>query len=225
MRPEIAAKVATSAGNFTASNGADKLMQGKLKDQFAESFPKAAIDNIKWYPAVPAGIEEIEGKILDRLKAGSSPPLVIIVPRLVRGGDFCLQRPWHPPPISTSSTSRSASVPAAVNNVTFSVAPGEFFPDSRPLGLRQDHAHAHDRRLRGTDLGRHPYPRHIDDRRSGNRRPVNMVFQSLALFPMMSVGENVAYGLTCRRVSVLKPRNAPAGCWSASVSRGSASVV
>lgn len=71
MRPEIAAKVAASAGNFTASNGADKLMQGKLKDQFAESFPKAAIDNIKWYPAVPAGIEEIEGKVLDRLKAGS----------------------------------------------------------------------------------------------------------------------------------------------------------
>ncbi|MEE1611779.1 extracellular solute-binding protein [Microvirga sp. CF3016] len=71
MKPEIAAKVAATAGNFTASNGADKLMQGKLKDQFAESFPKAAIDNIKWYPAVPAGIEEIEGKILDRLKAGS----------------------------------------------------------------------------------------------------------------------------------------------------------
>jgi len=71
MRPEIAAKVAASAGNFTASNGADKLMQGTLKDQFADSFPKAAIDNIKWYPAVPAGIEEIEGKVLDRLKAGS----------------------------------------------------------------------------------------------------------------------------------------------------------
>jgi spermidine/putrescine transport system substrate-binding protein len=71
MKPEIAAKVAATAGNFTASNGADKLMQGKLKDQFSESFPKAAIDNIKWYPAVPAGIEEIEGKVLDRLKAGS----------------------------------------------------------------------------------------------------------------------------------------------------------
>ncbi|MBO1905507.1 extracellular solute-binding protein [Microvirga sp. 3-52] len=71
MKPEIAAKVAATAGNFTASNGADKLMQGKLKEQFAESFPKAAIDNIKWYPAVPAGIEEIEGKVLDRLKAGS----------------------------------------------------------------------------------------------------------------------------------------------------------
>ena len=71
MRPEIAAKVAASAGNFTASNGADKLMEAKLKEQFAESFPKAAIENIKWYPAVPAGIEEIEGKVLDRVKAGS----------------------------------------------------------------------------------------------------------------------------------------------------------
>ena len=27
-----------------------------------------------------------------------------------------------------------------------------------------------------------------------NRRPVNMVFQHLALFPMMNVAENVAYG-------------------------------
>jgi spermidine/putrescine transport system ATP-binding protein len=34
-----------------------------------------------------------------------------------------------------------------------------------------------------------------------NRRPVNMVFQHLALFPMMSVGENVAYGLSRRGVA------------------------
>jgi spermidine/putrescine transport system ATP-binding protein len=34
-----------------------------------------------------------------------------------------------------------------------------------------------------------------------NRRPVNMVFQQLALFPMMSVGENVVYGLARRGVS------------------------
>ena len=33
-----------------------------------------------------------------------------------------------------------------------------------------------------------------------NKRPVNMVFQHLALFPMMSVGENVAYGLVQRGV-------------------------
>ena len=34
-----------------------------------------------------------------------------------------------------------------------------------------------------------------------NQRPVNMVFQHLALFPMMNVGDNVAYGLTQRGVA------------------------
>jgi spermidine/putrescine transport system ATP-binding protein len=34
-----------------------------------------------------------------------------------------------------------------------------------------------------------------------NRRPANMVFQHLALFPMMSVGENVGYGLARRGVA------------------------
>lgn len=69
MRPEIAAKITASAGNFTASKGADQLIEGKLKEQFAASFPPAALDNVNWYPAVPAGLEAIEGKILDRVKA------------------------------------------------------------------------------------------------------------------------------------------------------------
>jgi spermidine/putrescine transport system substrate-binding protein len=71
MRPEIAAKVAGSAGNFTASKGADQLMDAKLKAQFAASFPEAALKNIRWYPAVPAGLEAIEGKVLDRIKAAN----------------------------------------------------------------------------------------------------------------------------------------------------------
>jgi len=61
--------VAASAGNFTASKGADQLMDATIKKQFAESFPEAALKNIKWYPAVPAGIEDIEGRVLDRVKA------------------------------------------------------------------------------------------------------------------------------------------------------------
>jgi spermidine/putrescine transport system substrate-binding protein len=69
MRPEIAAKVATAVGNFTASKGAEQGMDATLKQQFAESFPDAALKNIKWYPAVPAGIEDIEGRVLDRVKA------------------------------------------------------------------------------------------------------------------------------------------------------------
>jgi spermidine/putrescine transport system substrate-binding protein len=71
MRPEIAARVASAAGNFTASQGADQLMDAKLKAQFAASFPEAALKNVKWYPAVPAGIEDIEGRVLDRIKAAN----------------------------------------------------------------------------------------------------------------------------------------------------------
>ncbi len=43
-----------------------------------------------------------------------------------------------------------------------------------------------------------------------NRRPVNMVFQHLALFPMMSVGENVAFGLARRGVARARARCARA---------------
>ena len=31
-----------------------------------------------------------------------------------------------------------------------------------------------------------------------NKRPVNLIFQHLALFPMMNVGENIAFGLQRR---------------------------
>jgi spermidine/putrescine transport system substrate-binding protein len=71
MRPEIAARVGAKAGNFTASKGADQLADAKLKAQFAASFPEAALKNVKWYPAVPAGIEDIEGRVLDRIKAAN----------------------------------------------------------------------------------------------------------------------------------------------------------
>lgn len=69
MRPEVAARIAKSVGNFTASQGADKLADPKLKAQFAESFPESALKKVNWYPAVPAGLEEIEGRVLDRVKA------------------------------------------------------------------------------------------------------------------------------------------------------------
>lgn len=69
MQPEIAAKITAAAGNFTASKGADAFAEEGLKTRFQGSFPPEAIDNIKWYPPVPAGLEDIEGKILDRVQA------------------------------------------------------------------------------------------------------------------------------------------------------------
>ena len=72
MQPEIAAKITAASGNFTASKGADQYVEQSLKTRFQESFPQEAIDNIKWYPTVPAGLEDLEGKTLDRVKAASS---------------------------------------------------------------------------------------------------------------------------------------------------------
>ncbi|MCL6414791.1 extracellular solute-binding protein [Aestuariirhabdus sp. Z084] len=69
MRPEIAAQITAAAGNFTAAKDGDKFVDAKLKSQYQGSFSQADIDNIKWYPPVPAGLEEMEGKTLDRIKA------------------------------------------------------------------------------------------------------------------------------------------------------------
>lgn len=69
MRPEIAAMITNTAGNFTASKGADVFVNDALKVKFQASFSSEAIDKINWYPAVPAGLETIEGAVLDRVKA------------------------------------------------------------------------------------------------------------------------------------------------------------
>jgi len=70
-RPEIAAKMAKAASTFTAIKGAEAFMEPKMKAQLAESFPNGAMDKIHWYPAIPTGLEEIDGKILDRIKAAN----------------------------------------------------------------------------------------------------------------------------------------------------------
>ena len=69
MQPEIAAMITAEAGNFTASKGADEFASDELKAKYQASFPPADVDNIKWYPPVPAGLEVIEGAALDRVKA------------------------------------------------------------------------------------------------------------------------------------------------------------
>ena len=45
-------------------------MDPRVKAQFAESFPDGLKDAL-WYPAIPPGLEEIEGRILDRIKAAN----------------------------------------------------------------------------------------------------------------------------------------------------------
>jgi len=69
MQPEVAAMITDAVGNFTASSGADELVNDELKARFQQTFPPEAVDNIKWYPPVPAGLEVLEGQTLDRVQA------------------------------------------------------------------------------------------------------------------------------------------------------------
>ena len=71
MRPDIAAMITNTAGNFTAAVDGDAGVSADLKARYQASFDQAAIDNIKWYPTVPAGLEVIEGTALDRVKAAN----------------------------------------------------------------------------------------------------------------------------------------------------------
>lgn len=69
MRPENAAAFTNLEKYGTASNGAVKLLDASVRGNFERCFPQAAIDNVKWYPPVPAKLEALEGKILDKVKA------------------------------------------------------------------------------------------------------------------------------------------------------------
>lgn len=69
LTPENAALFTTQEKTPTASKGAAQFVDPSVRVDFERSFPAAVIDNIKWYPPVPAALEEMEGKVLDKIKA------------------------------------------------------------------------------------------------------------------------------------------------------------
>ncbi len=71
MRPENAARVVKSVGSFSAARNTEPLIDPRLKAQFAAAFPNNDLKSIHWYPAIPPGLEEMEGRVLDRVKAAN----------------------------------------------------------------------------------------------------------------------------------------------------------
>jgi spermidine/putrescine transport system substrate-binding protein len=71
MRPEIAARITRKVGNWTAARGTEELVDQTMRAQFHASFPGGAFSGINWYPAIPPGLESLEGRILDRIKAAN----------------------------------------------------------------------------------------------------------------------------------------------------------
>ncbi len=88
----------------------------------------------------------------------------------------------------------------AVDSLSFSVAHGSFFSILGPSGCGKTTLLRMIAGFIAPDGGDIAIGGRSMRGVAPNRRPVNMVFQQLALFPMMSVGENVAYGLARRGV-------------------------
>jgi spermidine/putrescine transport system ATP-binding protein len=88
----------------------------------------------------------------------------------------------------------------AVDSVSFSVARGSFFSILGPSGCGKTTLLRMIAGFIAPDGGDIAIGGNSMRGIAPNRRPVNMVFQQLALFPMMNVADNVAYGLARRGV-------------------------
>ncbi len=88
----------------------------------------------------------------------------------------------------------------AVHEVTLTIGDGEFFSLLGPSGCGKTTTLRMIAGLEVPDEGRIVLQGQDVTSVSANRRPVNMVFQQYALFPHMSIYDNVAFGLKVKRV-------------------------
>lgn len=100
--------------------------------------------------------------------------------------------------LSVQSVTKKFDTFTAVNSVSFDVIDGQFFSILGPSGCGKTTL------LRMIAGLAEPTAGNIEIRGKSmlgippNKRPVNLIFQHLALFPMMNVGENIAFGLKRR---------------------------
>ncbi len=105
------------------------------------------------------------------------------------------------PDLQCENISKSFGTILAVDNVSFKIDSGTFFSILGPSGCGKttlirmiagfEHPQSGDVLIKGQSVLNTP----------PNKRNVKMVFQHLALFPMMNVYENIAYGLKCNGVA------------------------
>ena len=71
-QPEIVTMISASSGAISAVKGSIELMPDSGRAAVEAAFDEAALANLKFMPSVPAGIEDMEGKVLDRVKAATN---------------------------------------------------------------------------------------------------------------------------------------------------------
>ncbi|MGY9045941.1 MAG: extracellular solute-binding protein [Rhodobacterales bacterium] len=71
LQPEIVTMMSASTGALASVKGSIDLLPDDKKAAVKAAFDDAAIENLKFFVNIPAGIEDIEGKSLERIKAAS----------------------------------------------------------------------------------------------------------------------------------------------------------
>lgn len=71
MRPENAAVFTNIETYGTASKDAVQYLNPEIKANFERGLPPDVLAKIHWYPTVPPGLEEMEGRTLDRINAAN----------------------------------------------------------------------------------------------------------------------------------------------------------
>src|SRR3981081_2504734 len=103
--------------------------------------------------------------------------------------------------ISLEEVSKSyGTTGAAVDGVTIAIREGEFFSLLGPSGCGKTTTLRMIAGFVAPDAGRVVLQGRDVTTVPANRRPVNMVFQHYALFPHMTVYDNVAFGLKMAKV-------------------------
>lgn len=87
----------------------------------------------------------------------------------------------------------------ALENLSFSIGEGEFFSLLGPSGCGKSTLLRIIAGLESASSGQILLKGERMDTLSAQQRPFNMVFQKYALFPHMSVGQNIAYGLKIKK--------------------------
>ena len=106
--------------------------------------------------------------------------------------------------IALEGVSKSYGKAAAVNDVSLAIGEGEFFSMLGPSGCGKTTTLRMIAGFEVPDEGRIMLQGQDVTRVTPNKRPVNMVFQQYALFPHMSIYDNVAFGLKVKQRAALR---------------------